>query len=124
MKYADFFTNFQSHPDTLQLVMKTDDRAIAQSIRNLVMTNKGDRPFENNVGGEVGRMLFEPMANHITDAMKQFILETLKLEPRAVIEEVVVEARELQNAYVVVIVYSTANSQAPQAVELTLYRAR
>lgn len=122
--YLDFFTSFQAHPDTGQLLFKTDERVINQSIRNLLMTNRGERPFESNIGSNIRSLLFEQFDSHTEDLVRQYVLETLKQEPRATISEVVVRSQEAIGALHILIEYVYAGSSEPVRLSVTLSRIR
>ena len=56
----DLSVTFKKHPVTDDLVTVKDKSAIAQSITNLLMTRKGERPFQPELGSGLQDMLFEP----------------------------------------------------------------
>ena len=60
--YSDFYTDLNKHPLRNTLLRKTNVDAVKQSVRNLLLTNKGERLFQPNLGGNIQAMLFE----HIT----------------------------------------------------------
>ena len=48
------------NPNTEDFSTLKNENAIKQSVRNLVMTTFGERPFQNDIGSRVRGMLFEP----------------------------------------------------------------
>ena len=44
--YKDFDILFNKHPVTRKLNTLTNNAAIARSVKNLILTNKGERPFK------------------------------------------------------------------------------
>ena len=48
--FKDLSITFKKHPVTDDLVQVKDKSAIAQSITNLLMTRKGERPFQPELG--------------------------------------------------------------------------
>lgn len=76
--YGDLDLQFLLHPvyNDIRPVKEID--AIKNSVKNLVLTNFGDRPFQPQIGGNVSKYLFEP-AN-------RFILQEIQDEITAVIE--------------------------------------
>lgn len=123
-RYLDFFTSFLPHPDTGQLLFKTDERVINQSIRNLLMTNRGERPFENNKGSNIRSLLFEQFDSHTESLTRDYVLETLLQEPRAHINDVAVESREQIGQLLVMIEYVYSGSSEPVRLAVTLSRVR
>ena len=59
--FKDLSVTFKKHPVTDDLVQVKDKAAIVQSISNLLLTMKGERPFQPNLGSNVKKVLFEPM---------------------------------------------------------------
>ena len=58
--YSDFMNNFVKHPVNNSLARLTNEESVKQSIRNLILTNVGERMFEPDVGSTVNNALFEP----------------------------------------------------------------
>jgi phage baseplate assembly protein W len=123
-RYLDFFTSFMPHPDTGQLLFKTDERVINQSIRNLLLTNRGERPFENSIGGSLRTLLFDLFDDHTEDLARDYVLETLKLEPRARINNVSIKSNENAGALFILIEYVHSGSSDPVSLTVTLSRVR
>jgi hypothetical protein len=55
----DFDLSFRRHPSTGKLLMKKDDESVKQAVKNLIMTNRYERPFRPEFGGDVRRRLFD-----------------------------------------------------------------
>ena len=49
----DFDLQFRRHPTTGKLIIKKEDEAVKQAVKNLVMTNHFERPFHPEF--EIGR---------------------------------------------------------------------
>ena len=58
--FKDLSVVFKKHPVTDDLVTVKDKTAIAQSISNILQTNRGDRPFKPRLGADIRSLLFEP----------------------------------------------------------------
>lgn len=123
--YADLFTNFDKHPISDDVAVKTNEAAIKQSIRNLILTNKGERPYQPNIGGDVKRLLFENMTPQTVLLIKQVIEQAIEIhEPRANLIDVVVSPREDQNAVSISITFNVINRQEPISLNVVLDRVR
>jgi phage baseplate assembly protein W len=60
-----------------------NENAIARSIRNLVLTEKGERFFNNSLGSGVNRLLFESIDVITASAIKDEVSNTIEnYEPR------------------------------------------
>lgn len=123
--FSDFLTNLDAHPITKQLARTVDVDSVAQSIRNLVLTNLGERPFQPNLGSSVRAALFEPAdeitATRITEAVRNVIEYS---ETRAQLLDVSVTLGPNDNTMVVTIIFSVINSREPQRLDILLKRVR
>jgi phage baseplate assembly protein W len=81
--YKDFDIFFRKHPVTGKLIIKKDDEAVKQAVRNLVLTNKYERPFSPEFGGDVSSQLFENFSAFTESDMETQINTAIKnFEPR------------------------------------------
>ena len=60
--FKDVSGSFQINPVNNDLIVIKNETAIARSVRNLVLTVPGDKPFAPNIGSRVSEMLFENMS--------------------------------------------------------------
>ena len=122
--YSDFMCDFTAHPNTEDLVRITNESAVSRSIRNLVMTNKGER-FFSNVGSNISKTLFEHVSDITAATIKTLVSDTIdNHEPRAKLIDVVVTANELNQSYKIDIYYYIINNPQPVGLSVTLYRVR
>lgn len=88
-RFSDFLTNLDKNPVTGFVAKATNSQAIEQSMRNLLLTNQGDWPFESTVGSKVRSSMFELNDPRIQDEIKASIAETIhNHEPRVELIEV------------------------------------
>ena len=87
--FKDLSVTFKKHPVTDDLVTVKDNAAITQAIKNLLLTNKGERPFQPNLGSGLQNTLFEPLDYGTAALIKKEITETLnRYEPRISLKKV------------------------------------
>lgn len=87
--YSDFQNDFATNPMTGALATLTNDSAIDQAIRNLVMTRPGSRPGRNSLGSKVMSSMFDLAQPATLDVIQSSIENVIaNHEPRA--ENVVV----------------------------------
>ena len=123
--YSDFYTNFDKHPINNTLLRKTNVDAVKQSIRNLLLTDKGERLFQPNLGGNIRAMLFENITPQTFVTMKDHIKDVLAAhEPRADVLDVVISDTSNDHEVQVQIVFAILNLQEPVTLELILERIR
>lgn len=123
--YADLDIFFRKHPITGDIVRKTDTDAIKRSVRNIVMTNKYERPFKPNFGGSVTEMLFELDSSRKVRRFKTELIKLIeRVEPRVV--NVAVELGEVtdSNELQVTVFYNIVNGLSNQSSEFTVTRVR
>ena len=124
--FKDLSVTFKKHPVTDDLISVKDKTAIAQSISNLLMTNRGERPFQPRLGSGIRDTLFEPLDYATAGMLKGNIIEVLKdYEPRISILNLSCEPDYDTNGYYVEIQYEIVGREdTPVAVEFFLERTR
>lgn len=123
--YSDFLTDLNPHPEMKDVVRFTNENAVKRSIRNLILTNRYERPFQPRIGSDINKILFEPMNTVTASILKQYIQETIEnYEPRCKLIDVLVAGYEERNVYVVSIIFATINKEEPTTLQLSLYRVR
>jgi len=81
--FRDISMSFQVNPLTYDLIALTNENAIARSVRNLVLTNRGERFFDNNLGSRVNSLLFESLDDITASSVRDEIENTINnYEPR------------------------------------------
>jgi uncharacterized protein len=123
--YSDFTHTFLPHPNTGQLVRRTNIDAVKYAIRNLVLTNKYERLRNPEFGGNIRRYLFEPFIQGTApeiEANVKWLIETY--EPRAKVISVKATPNEDQNSMIVSLQFYVNNTEQMQEMDLTLYRVR
>ena len=104
--FKDISASFQVNPLNDDLIALTNINAIARSIRNLVFTSRGDIPFNPVLGSRVGELLFEPMDQITSTALREEIKDTIdNFEPRVKLEEVEVVPDYDEGQYDIIINY-------------------
>tara|TARA_X000001382_G_C3138889_1_gene168881 strand:- start:469 stop:870 length:402 start_codon:yes stop_codon:yes gene_type:complete len=123
--FKDISAVFEVNPLNDDLIVLKNSNAIARSIRNLIFTNRGDKPFSPFLGSRVNEMLFDPMDQLSSESVKSEIERTINsFEPRAELEKVTVTPDFDGNQYDVVIKYQIIGidvdtQQLSFALELT-----
>lgn len=123
--YSDIDLTFSKHPGKGDIILSYDEQAVIRSIRNLLLTNRYERPFQPEVGSNITALLFEPISPITAHAIEQEILTTIKnFEPRAQVTQINVDAVPDNNAFYVRIAVLIGNNTTPTAVNLLLERTR
>lgn len=107
------------------LIALENTDAVKNSIRNIVLTNRGERLFNYDFGCDIRALLFENIEPSTESALKSLIETAItNFEPRAKLINTIVSGQPDLNAYTVTIVFSTINSAEPQVLDLILTRVR
>ena len=124
-QFSDFLNNFSLHPVTGSLAKTTNEFAVRQSIKNLILTDQGERLFQPNIGSDIRRSLFEPLDRVVLNDIREAISSTIKYnEPRARLLDVLVTGNEDSNELNVTILFSLINSNTPISLDVILRRVR
>ena len=90
-EFKDISLSFQVNPLNYDLIAIKNETAIARSIRNLVLTQPGERFFNQNLGPKVNRSLFDNIDEISASIIRDEIENTIKnYEPRVSLIDVVV----------------------------------
>ena len=104
--FRDVSATFHINPINDDLIALKNENAIARSVRNLILTVPGEKPFQPAIGSRVTEMLFENMDKVTANAIRSEIKNTLNnFEPRISLKEVLVEPDFDNNEYNVTINY-------------------
>lgn len=108
--YADFPTSFDMNPTTGNLALITNEDAVKRSIRNIVLTNMGERFYDTKKGTGTRGSLFELYDPATLEILRLKITEAIKsYEPRANPFRVIVIDDIQRNAILVRIVFQVVN---------------
>ena len=117
--FLDLSASFQTNPLSNDLISLKNESAIARSVRNLVLTIQGERPFQPVLGTGVSRLLFENMDKLTASAIRSEVRTTIEnYEPRVEINEIIVEPDFERNAMDVTLQYFIIGIDVPEQ-ELT-----
>ena len=123
--YSDLDLKFSKHPVTKDVTIKTNEYAIAASVRNIIRTNFGERRFSPKFGSDVFSQLFEPLDDMTAMNIKEEIMTSLtNYEPRVKIDFVNVVPNFSLDGFDVTIKFFLLNSIKPITTALFLQRLR
>ena len=123
--YSDFKKDLEISPLSQDLTVFKDEDSIKESIRNLLLTDSGERLMQPNIGGNIRAMLFENITPGNLTLIEDQVRTTLDIhEPRAEIIDVSVSAIDEQNVVRIRIQFYILNNQQPISVDVFLERTR
>ena len=87
--YKDINLFFTKHPVSDDVTSVTDVQAVKRSVRNLVLTNRGERLFHPEIGGNVRGSLFNTFSPITQHEIEEAVFDVIRnFEPRVVVEAV------------------------------------
>ena len=117
--FKDLSASFQTNPLSNDLIALKNESAIARSVRNLVLTIQGERPFQPILGTGVNNLLFDNMDKLTASSIRSELRTTIEnYEPRVEINEIIVEPDFEGNAFHVTLQYFIIGMDVPEQ-ELT-----
>ena len=123
--FSDFTADLSPHPITGDVVRLRNERAIRESLRNIIMTNYGEALFQPNKGSNVNRAIFEMDDEVTANDLKYHMESTIAAhEPRVQLLDVNVQSLPEENKLGVQVIYVIINTQALQSLNLILRRVR
>ncbi|QDH50592.1 baseplate wedge subunit [Synechococcus phage S-B43] len=124
--FKDLSVTFKKHPVSDDLVTVKDKAAIVQAITALLLTRKGERPFQPQLGCGIQNVLFEPLDYGSAGIIRSEIRDVLnRYEPRISVDSIRCTPDDMNNGYEVEMSYTiVGRDDAPVAVEFFLERTR
>ena len=123
--YKDIDTLFAAHPVTGKLNTLTNNAAVARAVKNLVLTNKGERPYQPFIGSDLRRQLFELNDGTVEGEVQQAIEDVIReYEPRAELISVRANNQIDQHRLAVDIKFRVVNQTDPVNINFFLERVR
>lgn len=122
---ADFHKDLTIVPGRADIARKVNEEAVKESIRNLVLTQRGERPFQPDLGCDVRSMLFENITPQTLVMIETSIKDVINTyEPRCTLVAVDATASADSNEVTVTIVFVLINNDEPVTFNLILDRVR
>ena len=113
--FLDISASWQNNPLSNDLIGLKNENAIARSVRNLILTTQGERPFQPVLGSNVNNLLFDNMDKLTASALKDEIRNTIEnYEPRVEIEDIIVDPNFENNEFNVTVQYYIVGIDVPE----------
>ena len=123
--FKDLDLNFTIHPVRKDINTHKNEYAIINSVKNLVLTNHYERPFQPEIGSNIRRLLFENVDTVTAAQIEREITETVEnFEPRVQVSKVTAAADPDNNGYKVTLEFFVINNANPITINFFLERIR
>ena len=123
--FRDLDLNFTIHPVKKDINVHKNEYAIINAVKNLILTNFYERPFQPEIGSNVRRLLFENIDSIIAAQLERAIEDTiLNYEPRVQISNIIAVPVPDENRYSVQLEFFVINNASPITINFFLERIR
>ena len=124
-EYKDLDLNFTIHPIRKDTNKTTNEMAIINSIKHIVLTGHYEKPFNPDFGSNVRKLLFETLDIITASALEREIAQSIKnFEPRVNLIGVRAVPDFEQNGFNVEMQFYILNQTAPVSISFLLERIR
>ena len=122
--YTDIDLTFTNKSNG-EIFKKTDAASVKQAVRNLLMTNKGEKPFNPHYGGNLNDFLFSLSEDLDNIEIENAIMLAIDAqEPRAAVRGVQVLLKGDYNSIHVLVQFQVVNTLEIAELNLELTRLR
>lgn len=122
-RYSDFYNNFSKNFGTKDLARITNEESIINSLKNIILTRKGERPFQPEFGCNISGLLFENFSKFTTDAIETEIRTAVEnFEPR--IKTIKVNAIESQDNHSIELQLFFTTINNPENISISFFLSR
>jgi len=125
VQFSDLGITMTAHPVTGNVVTKKNAEAVIGALKNLILTNRFERPYDPLFGADIRSRLFENFDPIEQVNIEEDIKSAIKnFEPRVKINEVRVVASPNSNRVQIGISFYVSNEAQPITVGLEIERTR
>lgn len=122
--YKDIDLAFEARPSG-DIYKKQDAAAVRQAVKNLILTNFGEKPFDPTYGGNIQGLLFELADDATAEDIDINIRQAIeKYEPRARVLQTAVTVYPDRNDVFVSIQFQIVNTDEIVVLETAIARLR
>jgi len=124
-RYKDLDLSFTPHPIKKDVNIFVDDTAIINSVKNLLLTNHYERPFNPDLGSNIRKLLFENIDAVTAIMIEREITQTIaNFEPRVSVIGTTVIPDYTNNGFNIQLYFNIINRTEPITINFFLERAR
>ena len=124
-EYADLSLDFAANPVTGDVGKVKNSVSVKRGIKNVLMTESGERLFNPEFGSGIRNILFEQMTDLNTQRLETEIRSAIEAwEGRAEVLTIVITPEHDNNRYRAAITFRIINELEEQALEIFLSRER
>lgn len=119
--YKDFDMRFIPHPVTGKLILRKNDESVKQALKNLILTDLGERFYRPLFGSTVRRSLFDNYTSFTQDNIRSAIKTAIKnYEPRVQLLDIVFTGDPDRNELNISVVFRSINATEATTLNLSV----
>lgn len=123
--YSDVYKDMSKSVVNTDLARLVDEQSVKESLKNLILTNRGERLFQPEVGCDIRSLLFDNITPDTLIIAKELIKTTIQnYEPRVGLIGVDVVGGIDNNTITITIIFNIINREEPVVLTVTLDRVR
>ena len=123
--FRDLNLDFTAHPVTGDVARVKDTTSVKRGIKNVLMTQNGERLFNPEFGSGIRNLLFEQMTDLTAQRLESEVRSAItSWEDRAELLAIIVTPEEEYNRYRVAVTFRVINELKEQEMEVFLQRER
>lgn len=124
-EYQDLDFDFTPNPITGDVAKVKDATSVKRGIRNVLLTENGERLFQSEFGSGLKNLLFEQMTELTSQLLEDEVRSAIdSWEGRAQVININVIPEEEYNRYRVAVIFRILNNPEEQQLEVLLSRER
>jgi len=124
INYLDIDLSFEARSSG-DIFKKKDAAAVKQAVKNLLLTNPGEKPFDNYFGGGLGDLIFELVDDESDEEIREAIRSAIQnYEPRAEVQDIEIDFAPDRNSIGVRITFQIVNTTESVTLKTDIARIR
>ena len=124
-EYRDLDLSLTLHPIRKDITPLRDSEAIKNSIRNLLLADRFERPFQPSLGSNITQMLFEPAGPFVESTLQTLVKGVIvEHEPRVRVKAVAAVYNRAEDAYQIRVSFIINDLEQDDRVDVKLRRLR
>lgn len=125
-QYSDLNFTMTKHPVSKDIAKKTNEEAIKQAIKSLLLLRPKEKPFHPEVAGNIYGLLFENFDEPGTSEILKLDIRAILAanEPRIEVQDVVIDSYPDQNSIEIRIYFVVINTLLPSSVDIFIKTVR
>ena len=123
--YSDLDLGLPIHPVKKDIIPLSDIRAVKNAVKNLVLTNFSEKPFQPRFGGNLNSFLFALNTDIDDDDLREQIIQAIEIfEPRIQVLNIDTNLRDDSHEIKVTVTFKMINTSETISTQVNLTRLR